>query len=48
MSECVCAQPCIRERGLSDDGPIRSSGVLCIVIAASGFFLCVAVCYLLL
>ena len=40
----VCAQPCVRDGGLSDDGPIRSSGVLCIVIAASGCFLSVCVC----
>lgn len=41
---CVCAQPCIREGGLSDGGPIRSSGVLCIVTAASGYVMCVCVC----
>lgn len=38
---CVCAQPCIREGGLSGGGPIRSSRVLCVVIAASGCFVCV-------
>lgn len=41
MCVCVCTQPCIREGGLSERGPIRSSGVLCIVIAASGCFVCV-------
>lgn len=41
---CVCTQPCIQEGGLSDGGPIRSSGVLCIVIAASGYFVCVCGC----
>ena len=46
VSVCVCvrAQPCVRDGGLSDDGPIRSSGVLCIVIAASGCFLSLCVC----
>lgn len=35
---CVraCNEACVREGGLSDGGPIGSSGVLCIVIAAAG------------
>lgn len=41
-SWCVCTEPCIQGGGLSGGGPIRSSGVLCIVTAASGI-VCVCV-----
>lgn len=44
-SACVC--PLNRASGmggLSDGGPIRSFGVLCIVIAASGRFMCLRLC----
>lgn len=42
-SWCVCTEPCVQGGGLSGGGPIRSSGVLCIVTAASGSCVCVSV-----